>query len=405
MEVMYKRERGHNYILFRGEGEAGSQTEMIRRNRIPGMADFYTEWENNQRYYGYDITGAKPLMQILEVRPLTRKEAECFLEELAGILQRMESFLLDKDKLVLKPELLYVYADSQGYVHSSTQGFLFFCCEEQDGKCREHLRELVLYLFEKADEEDRELAELLFRLYRRLARGEPEAEELLACIGLEHPEEKKPEKFSALIAEGSLEERYGSNKMTGDDEKEIRKKKIKKGLFSGKKEMLTKWFGREPMPVEEMWDDLEPSRMTDRREAVPEKIDRMPKISGKTEKINVEKAADHPTEVLYIMEETEEIPCLIEERGKEKIRLKHFPFYIGTQPGLDYSPNFQGISRIHLKLERRGSDIWIKDLNSTNGTSLNGENLKPNEERKLKNKDQICLAGLAYEFDSGNESW
>ena len=130
MEVMYKRDRGHNYILFPGKKEAGTQTEMIRRNQIPGLADFYTEWEDNQRYYGYDITGAKPLRQMLEVRPFTRKEAEGLIEELAGILQRMESFLLDRDKLVLKPELLYVYADRQGYVCSDRQGFLFFFCED-----------------------------------------------------------------------------------------------------------------------------------------------------------------------------------------------------------------------------------------------------------------------------------
>ena len=96
---------------------------------------------------------------------------------------------------------------------------------------------------------------------------------------------------------------------------------------------------------------------------------------------------------------------MVEQEKKKRILLLHFPFYIGTQPGMDYCPEFQGISRIHLKLERRGSDVWITDLNSTNGTALNGEPMRPNEERKLENGDRIWLAGLVYEFDSGNESW
>jgi hypothetical protein len=387
VEVIYKRERGHNYILFPGKGEASIQSEMIRRNRIPGLARFYTEWEDNQRYYGYDITGAKPFGQLLEVRSLTRKEAEKLIEELAGILQGMEAFLLDRDKLVLKPELLYAYTDGQGAIHSGRQGFLFFFCEEQEGSYSDHLRELILYLLEKADGEDRELPALLFRLYRALAHGEPEPEELLACLGACLQEEKKAERFSNLVAEGDLGEWYGNSKQTETSiENRSKKTKVKKGLFVGKKEVFTKLLGKGPMPVDEMWDDLEPDR-------VPAKVP-----TGEKE------MADHPTEVLYVVEETDRIPYLVGQE-EEKILLTHFPFYIGTQPRMDYCPKFQGISRIHLKLEQRGSDIWITDLNSTNGTALNGEPLKPNEERKLQHGDKIWLAGLVYQFDSGKESW
>ncbi len=404
MEVTYKRDRGHNYILFPGKKEAGTQTEMIRRNQIPGLADFYTEWEDNQRYYGYDITGAKPLRQMLEVRPFTRKEAEGLIEELAGIFQRMESFLLDRDKLVLKPELLYVYADRQGYVCSDRQGFLFFFCEEQEGSCREHLRELALYLFEKADEEDRELTELLFRLYRLLAQGEPEAEELLGCLRFQRPGTERAEPFPDRVAEGRPEELYGGGRQTGNPEEHNGKKsRLKRNLFTGKKEVLAKLFGKGT--EEEMWDDLEPAGILGRREEAADQGVQRPAGREEEETKNAAAGTDHPTEILYTTEDRGGIPCLVEQEKKKRILLLHFPFYIGTQPGMDYCPEFQGISRIHLKLERRGSDVWITDLNSTNGTALNGEPMRPNEERKLENGDRIWLAGLVYEFDSGNESW
>ncbi len=398
MEVVYKREQGHNYILFPGNGDAGVQTEMIRRNRIPGLADYYTEWEDNQRYYGYDITRAKRLGQLLDVRPFTRKEAESLIAELAGVLRSLESFLLDRDKLVLKPELLYVYVDRQGHISSDGRGFLFFFCEEQEGSSREHLQELMIYLFEKADEEDKGLAELLFRLYRLAGREELGAEELLACLGTLSPEREIPEKLSGRVAEEHIKDLYGSGKQKDfEKESDNRKGRGRKGIFAGKKEALTKLFGKSPMAVEDMWDDLEPSRVQERRREVA--------VPGTEEKApGPQETQDHPTEVLYI-EEPEPVPCLIEQERKVKILLEHFPFYIGTQPGMDHCPGFQGISRIHLKLERRENGIWITDLNSTNGTALNGEPLKPNEERRLRDGDRIWLAGLVYEFDSGAESW
>ncbi|MCI8465419.1 MAG: FHA domain-containing protein [Lachnospiraceae bacterium] len=461
MEVIYKRERGHNYILFPGEEEAGTQTEMIRRNQIPGVAVFYTEWEDNRRYYGYDITGAKPLNRILEVRPLTGKEAEGMIGALAGLLQRMEPFLLDRDKLVLKPELLYVYTDRQGLIRSGREGIAFFFCEEQEGSYGEHLRELVLYLFEKADEENRGLTELLFRLYRVCAGREPEAEELLTCLKplFRFPEKREEtsnpaEKlYSEVRYDGKTEmgegrkaggKRNGTGKRgIGKSERFREEGRLKEsgGFWAGKKDFLAKILGKKPVSMEEMWDDLEPLRkkeqeMTEGRERKPEWdgkgviwnrnrtewdkgnagwSERNAEWNGeewdgkKGEKIEsvserVGKEMDNLTEILYIVEEEGCIPALIEQESGKKILLERFPFYIGTQPGLDYCPDFHGVSRIHLKLDKCKGDIWITDLNSTNGTGIDGETLRPNEERRLKHGDEIWLAGLIYKFDSGRKS-
>lgn len=54
------------------------------------------------------------------------------------------------------------------------------------------------------------------------------------------------------------------------------------------------------------------------------------------------------------------------------------------------------ISRIHAKLERKGEQYYITDLNSTNGTFVNGERLAPNEQRKIIPGDRINLATLRY---------
>ncbi|MCS7243117.1 MAG: FHA domain-containing protein [Candidatus Calescibacterium sp.] len=52
------------------------------------------------------------------------------------------------------------------------------------------------------------------------------------------------------------------------------------------------------------------------------------------------------------------------------------------------------ISRIHCQVFYRGGKWYIKDLNSTNNTFLNGVKLSPNEDYELNNKDIVSLSGI-----------
>lgn len=54
------------------------------------------------------------------------------------------------------------------------------------------------------------------------------------------------------------------------------------------------------------------------------------------------------------------------------------------------------ISRIHAKIEKKKDQYFITDLNSTNGTFVNGERLLPNEQREITLGDKVSLATLRY---------
>lgn len=54
------------------------------------------------------------------------------------------------------------------------------------------------------------------------------------------------------------------------------------------------------------------------------------------------------------------------------------------------------VSRVHARLERRGKGYFVKDLNSRNGTFLNGERLEPQEEREFSLGDRIGFAAIEY---------
>ena len=56
------------------------------------------------------------------------------------------------------------------------------------------------------------------------------------------------------------------------------------------------------------------------------------------------------------------------------------------------------LSGRHCRLQLMDQQLWIEDLNSSNGTLLNGQPLKPYEGVKIQSGDQLILADLTMEI-------
>ncbi len=95
-----------------------------------------------------------------------------------------------------------------------------------------------------------------------------------------------------------------------------------------------------------------------------------------------------------------EIRCLAGESGTEEtIPIAYYPFLIGKQENLaDYMLAHDTISRLHARIDRREDAYWLTDLNSTNGTAVNGHALQANETVRLSIGDQVELADLHFRF-------
>ena len=67
------------------------------------------------------------------------------------------------------------------------------------------------------------------------------------------------------------------------------------------------------------------------------------------------------------------------------------------QPHVDLAPYrgwATGISRQHIEIRRKGMLVYVIDLGSTNGTSLNGRRVEPGTLRLLRNGDELYLSRL-----------
>lgn len=81
--------------------------------------------------------------------------------------------------------------------------------------------------------------------------------------------------------------------------------------------------------------------------------------------------------------------------GMAEICVDHFPFVIGRASDADRSMPMIFISRYHCKLTLRdGKEVLLEDLESSNGTFVNGKRLT--SPTLILHNDEISFGPLAY---------
>ncbi len=76
--------------------------------------------------------------------------------------------------------------------------------------------------------------------------------------------------------------------------------------------------------------------------------------------------------------------------GRADIKSNHFPA-VDLTP---YGALEEGISRVHAKLNRDGDTITLTDMNSVNGTYLNGQRLPAHQARVVRDGDEVRFGRL-----------
>ncbi|NLG87934.1 MAG: FHA domain-containing protein, partial [Clostridiaceae bacterium] len=82
-----------------------------------------------------------------------------------------------------------------------------------------------------------------------------------------------------------------------------------------------------------------------------------------------------------------------------KIIIDKNSILIGRLKGsVDYVIDNKAVGKIHAEIVKKGEEFYIIDLNSVNGTYVNGERIVCNTETMIKNGDKIMLANEVYTF-------
>jgi len=90
---------------------------------------------------------------------------------------------------------------------------------------------------------------------------------------------------------------------------------------------------------------------------------------------------------------------VIKDGGVEEIVINKPSFIIGRLEGqVDYVHSNNAIGKVHAEIITRDGCYYLKDLNSKNGTYINGKRIDSNKEYEIKNNDKITLANSEFIF-------
>ncbi|MCI8326624.1 MAG: FHA domain-containing protein, partial [Lachnospiraceae bacterium] len=262
--------------------------------------------------------------------------------------------------LVLKQE--WIFLDEQ----NKRMDFCYDTGEVYDLK--KDFCELLEELMVKLNHEKREESEIFYALYQRVQ------EENCSLLGLQELFFKEKIKTEEVVSENTFMEDEYQDSMN---------------VFPSKKREKKLWF-----PIENF----------------------LPKsLQNSIDKINVLKKKGKEEKIYY---EKEKIP---ERREKNNPRQKVQSFcakliYLGKGEEKDFvleQPIFligrdsevadgvlrsAAVGRIQAKIYRREDGYYIEDMNSANGTLINGELLIYKNMKKLEEGDRITFADISYRF-------
>jgi hypothetical protein len=112
----------------------------------------------------------------------------------------------------------------------------------------------------------------------------------------------------------------------------------------------------------------------------------------------------NPTCILNDGDHSQAVETIIQLKSLDEelcpsVPIIEFPFFIGKlRKNVDYCLKKSVVSRYHAKITKEESKYYITDLNSTNGTYVNGAVLDSYEKWELKHGDKVALANLTFEF-------
>ncbi|WP_408069776.1 DUF6382 domain-containing protein [Butyrivibrio sp. JL13D10] len=451
MDIQYFKDAKHNYIIMQTKQDEENifQYKMLENNQINGLLPFTLRNMDECYYLYFEIDKKQSIKNRYCRKKMTYEAIVHFFEDYIRASKSLGDYLLDPCHIVLSPEAIFE--------ELSTGNFSFIYDPGYEALENQSFLE---NLMEYADMEDEKGSKLIYKLLDSLYDGSELDISFVENVLEEEKNEGEKERF--VIEEVTLNKNEYLKKFEEDSEEEdyedkkVNEKKI--GIKSpiGVNLLMAILFALVSgalvylryayvLTYEENLLDIavfmvstmmsltcfvmqvrknnkafirSKSKELDEDDqskelSFEEPIEVNSLYRGKKEKL--EKAAVKKTERTDYSEDEEETVLLTMDFGnrghklyamdgsnQSNIDLGILPIVIGKLSSCsDIVVNDRSVSRMHAKIykpEADGNTVWIQDLNSTNGTYINGKRLMPNEEVPLEENDEISFGKCVYAF-------
>lgn len=404
MEVSYKRDATHSFLVIQPDDKVDMKAyplRMVLGNAIQGLIPCTLQKVDGKVLFYYDVTARHRIVDVCQ--KFDYKRLKELYQGFLKVFEQLDMYLLDVGQLILEPE--YIYMDK-------TDGELYLCYfPGYDKPIWEQLRCFTEYLLPHLDHKDSRGVILGYSLYRMLVKDGFQMEAVGELLHKSEQDLKKGQAPADIQDEGlGAINDLGAEKVDVDLE-------IQKGWQWGKEVafILTGlsiiggvvffrkmgYLSKVTLPV--MLTVLFCVILVaafivfrDKRKGLRENDDvGMGEPLQKSPEISVGE-----TVVLYKSAESEYPMLICEEQGQAPpIVLNRDMVVVGKMDGVsDVLLDRPLISRLHARIQKKGQGYWIADLNSRNGTFINGNKLAKEEERLLQPEDKVTFADINYRF-------
>lgn len=439
MEVTaeYKRDLNHNYMIIKSPCDVDMDSFQIRMlvgNVMKGFLSCRLHMLDNQALFYYEITSRQSLAVLYQNRMINAEILEKLVTAAAEALNVLDSYLLDGQGLVLRPEYIYLDAGNQEISFCYLPGY--------GGNLGEEFRALTEYLLPKIDHTCQEAVVLGYGIYRK-AMEEPF--DLTSVLTVFH------RRGQESAASDFISSRKSSSADFSDIEQE-KKDAVLQGFLEeeeGEEEPAAAWMVRVLPPAAAavllgilillkwvtlpIWAYLAlvgillagavcggvwlwRSRKAEEEKEIEQEFQNVEKkaelhIRGRSCAPSVRFEAGPEQEKPEEEKRGDVTVCLgyggvgnpylsgIQPPTLPTVTADRELILVGTLPqAVDVVLPSKAVSRMHAKIEKREGECYLTDLNSRNGTFVNEQPLVGEEERRLCDGDRVRFADLTYQY-------
>ena len=456
MRAEYKRDMNHNYLILYGEDEINTdsyQVRMLVGNVIPSLLKCRIQGMDGRFLVYFDITSKQALSVLYEEKKMGVEDLRLIFGGFVKAMEDAAEYLMNPGQFIISPEYIYTDIEKQEIYFCMMPGY------EKDIK--EQFQFLTEYILPKIDHQDQDAVILGYGVYKRAMEDsfhlEHIKEELYKTQGQQGTTTTKAEQMKTESEQRQESEDFNPEEEGFWENEEINQEFVRDGEKSKRLSLPQKTgvivlaaillcgiaaitlMGY--LPYLEIGTILgiiivlvacvmlfvyvskikkKPGALRQGRE---EERDKPKGITGKvptdqtdqsqntiksvvksTNKPVVKSSqlhADYGETVVLSAGAVSGPASLVSKEPGElaTIYINEDLTVIGKlETACDAVISLPTVSRIHAKIRKKEDAYYLTDMNSRNGTAVNGRLLLPDEEYRLEPEDEVDFAQARYIF-------
>ena len=456
MRAEYKRDMNHNYLILYGEDEINTdsyQVRMLVGNVIPSLLKCRIQGMDGRFLVYFDITSKQALSVLYEEKKMGVEDLRLIFGGFVKAMEDAAEYLMNPGQFIISPEYIYTDIEKQEIYFCMMPGY------EKDIK--EQFQFLTEYILPKIDHQDQDAVILGYGVYKRAMEDsfhlEHIKEELYKTQGQQGTTTNKPEQMKTESEQRQESEDFNPEEEGFWENEEINQEFVRDGEKSKRLSlpqktgvivlaaillcgiaaitlmgylpyletgtilgiiivlvacvMLFVYVSKIKKKPGALRQGREEERdkpkgitgkvPTDQTDQSQNTIKSVVKSTNKPVAKSSQLHADYGETVVLSAGAVSGPASLVSKEPGElaTIYINEDLTVIGKlETACDAVISLPTVSRIHAKIRKKEDAYYLTDMNSRNGTAVNGRLLLPDEEYQLEPEDEVDFAQARYIF-------